>query len=403
MSTHDPTATLLGGIDGPVDPRPEFADALLAKLLGELERPPRRRYGTRTLLLAAALLLLLAAIATAAYLIARGAAVGPLDASRGTLTLIDQDSNDVASVVAVLPDGRRRVVWRCPGRVRFCGDLTSIDWSPGGKRVAFTLTEVGGRSAFIGLHILDVQTGRDVHIPNTDALAHPLAPDQPVSVLIALGKQLLDRLGCVIPADVAWSPDGRRVAYGCPGGPGGSRARIYTISSDGSGRRLLPVGIRNAVDPSWSPGGRRIVFATAEQPPSSIYSVRLDGSGLKLLARDGAMPDWSPDGSTIAYDSPAGIKLVSPTGVDLTPPAGRVAPPGAPSWSPDGSRIAVATQDGTVLVDTDTWRRSIVTATIPQALYGYGGRPARPAWYPGTGPPEIRGTQQYAPHCRTCL
>jgi len=402
MSTHDPTATMLGGIDGPVDPRPEFADALLEKLLGELERPPRRRLGTRALLLAAALLLLLAAIATAAYLVDRGAGVGPLDVSRGTLTLIDQESNGAAAIVAVLPDGRRRVVWRCPGRVRFCGDLTSVDWSPDGKHVAFTLDEIGGRSAFIGLHILDVQTGRDLHIPNTSSLAQPLAPVQPAAVLKALAKQLLDRLGCLIPADVAWSPDGRRLAYGCRGGVGRSHARIYTIGSDGTGRRLLRTGTRNAFDPSWSPDGRRIVFATGGQPPSSIYAVRLDGSGRKLLARDAATPAWSPDGSSIAYDSQAGIKLASSAGIDLTPPAGRVAPPGVPSWSPDGSQLAVATRDDTVLVDTTTWRQSIVTATIPQALYGYG-RSARPAWYPGTGPPKIRGTQQYAPQCRSCL
>ena len=403
MSAHDPTVLLLGSIDGPADPRPEFADALLGRLLAELERPSHRWLATRTLLLAAALLLLLAAIATATYLIERSDAVGPLDMTRGTLTLIDQNSSGVATVVAVLPDGRRRIVWRCPGRVEFCGDLTSIDWSPDGKRVAFTLTEVAARSAYPGLHIVNMQTGRDLHIPNTSSLAHPLATGQPLSVLRALFRQMVDRLGCVIPADVAWSPDGRRLAYGCPGVPGRLRAQIYTISSDGSGRRVLPVGVRNAVDPSWSPDGRRIVFATAEGPPSSIYSVRLDGSELKLLARDAAMPDWSPDGSRIAYDSPAGIRLVSPSGVDLTPPAGPVAPPGAPSWSPDGSRIAVATQDGTVLVDTATWRQSIVTATIPQDLYGYGGRPARPAWYPGGRVPQVRGTQQFTPHCRSCL
>jgi dipeptidyl aminopeptidase/acylaminoacyl peptidase len=401
MSAHDPTAMLLGGIDGPVDPRPEFAEALLGRLLVELERPRRRRRGMRTLLIAAALLLLLAAIATATYLVERSAAVSPSDVSRGTLTLIDQGSNGVAKIVAVLPDGRQRVVWRCPARVKFCGDLTSIDWSSGGRRVAFTLDEIGGRSAYVGLHILNVQTGRDLHIPSTNSLAHPLAVVQPLPVIRALGKQMIDRLGCLIPADVAWSPDGRRLAYDCrPAGR--SRTRIYTIAGNGTGRRLLPAAIWNAFDPSWSPDGRRIVFATAERPPSSIYTVRLDGSGLKLLARDAAAPDWSPDGGSIAYDSPAGIKLVSPSGVDLTPPAGHVAPPGAPSWSPDGSRIAVATPGGTVLVDTTTWSQSVVTPAIPQALYGYG-RPARPAWYPGGSLPHLRGTQQFAPHCGSCL
>jgi dipeptidyl aminopeptidase/acylaminoacyl peptidase len=403
VSAHDPTAALLGGIERPVDPRPEFADGLLDRLLVELGRPRRQMIRARTLLLAAALLLLLAGVATATYLIERTAAVAPLDTPPGTLTLIDQASNGVAKIVAVLPGGRTRVVWRCPGHVKFCGDLTSVDWSLDGRRVAFTLDEIGGRSAYVGLHILDVQTGRDLHIPNTDSLAHPLAPAQPDTVLRALGKQLLARLGCFIPADVAWSPDGRRLAYGCRDGVGGSPARIYTIASNGAGRRLLHTGTRNAFDPSWSPDGRKIVFATDGRPPSSsIYSVRLDGTGRKLVARNAATPDWSPDGSVIAYDSPDGIRLASPSGVDLTPRPGRIAPPGVPSWSPDGSQIAVATQGGTVLVDTGTWSQTIATSAMPEALYGYG-RSGRPAWYPGSGPPQLRGTRQFAPHCRSCL
>ena len=413
MSAHDPTAALLGGIERPVDPRPEFADGLLDRLLVELERPQRRALRAQTLLLAAALLLLLAGVATATYLLERTASVTSLDAPPGTLTLIDQTSNGAARIVAVLPGGRNRVVWRCPGRVRFCGDLTSVDWSPDGRRVAFTIDEIGGRSAYIGLHILDLRTGRELHIPSAP-LAHPLSPIQPDSVLVPLVKQLNARLGCV-PADVAWSPDGRRLAYGCrndftPWAP----ARIFTIRSDGTDRRLLRTGTRTAFAPSWSPDGTQIVFATWRQPVervqwdttipakhvrSAIYVVGLDGGGRRLVARDAATPDWSPDGGTIAYDSPVGVRLVSPFGVDLTPRAGRIAPPGVPSWSPDGAHIAVATGRGTVLVDTATWSHALATVVTPGTLFGFG----RPAWYPGTALPHTGQTKRFDPRCRSCL
>jgi dipeptidyl aminopeptidase/acylaminoacyl peptidase len=404
---------LLSGIERSADPRAEFADGLLDRLLVELERPRHTVLRARTFILAAALLLLLVGVATATYLLERTAAVTPLDAPPGTLTLIDQTSNSVAKIVAVLPGGRSRVVWRCPGRVSFCGDLTSVDWSPDGRRVAFTLTEIGGRSAFVGLHILDLQTGHDLHIPSAP-LAHPLSPTQPDSVLAPLVKQLFARLGC-LPADVAWSPDGRRLAYGCrddfkPWAP----ARIFTIRGDGTDRRLVRTGTRTAFAPSWSPDGKQIVFATWRQPVervqwdttipakhvrSSIYVVGLYGSGRRLVARDAATPDWSPDGGTIAYDSPDGVRLVSPFGVDLTPRAGRIAPPGVPSWSPDGAHIAVATGGGTVLVDTATWSHTLATATTPGTLFGLG----RPAWYPGTAVPRTGQTKRVNPRCRSCL
>jgi WD40 repeat protein len=413
MTTPDPTALLPAGVEQPVDPRPEFAQALLGRLLVELEQPRPRLLRARTLLLAAAVLLLLAGVATATYLLERSApVVTSLDTLPGTLTLMDEAPNGVARIVAVLPGGRLRVLWKCPGHVKFCGDLTSVDWSPDGRRVAFTIDEIGGRSAYIGLHIVDLRTGRDLHIPSVQ-LAHPLSPFQSGADLDRLVKQSYARLGC-IPADVVWSPDGRRLAYGCRNDfMLWRRARIYTIGSDGSERRFLRTGTTNAVSPSWSPDGREIVFATWRRPfervqwettiapkrvHSSIYAIRLDGSGRRLLARDAALPDWSPDGTAIAYDSPDGIKLVSPLGVDLTPPAGRIAPRGTPSWSPDGAQIAVGTDSGTILVDTGTWSHAQATAVTNDTYLGL----ARPAWYPGPGLPGPGGTKRFDPRCRSC-
>ena len=409
MSSHD-SAALLGQVDRPVAPNAAFADALLDRLLGELERP-RHRLGVtaRTLLLAAALGLLLAGVATATYLIVRPGAAAP--PKPGALTVISSSGPGGAAIAEVLPGGGLAVVWHCPGVV-FCGDLTSVDWAPDGRQLAFTLDEIGGLSAYVGLHILDTRTGREVHIPSMP-LAHPLAPIQPESVINRLAKQLFARLGC-IPADVAWSPGGRRLAYGCrndfqPWVP----ARIYTIGSDGTGRRLLHTGTRTAFNPSWSPDGTRIAFATwrlpaervqwdtaipAKRMHSSLYTIRLDGSGRRLLARNAATPDWSPDGTAIAYDSRDGIKLVSPSGEDLTPRQGGIGP-GVPSWSPDASQLAVTTTSETVVADANNWTEVRTLAPASGTLYGL----ARPAWYPGNALPHLRGTQQVAPHCSTCL
>src|SRR5262249_31878935 len=115
------------------------------------------------------------------------------------------------TIVALTPSGSH-VVWQCPIPV-FCGDLASIGWSPDGRRLAFTLGEIGGTSASVGLHIVDLRTGRDVHLPRLK-LAHPLSPTQPKSVMRRELKAMIAQLGC-IPSDLAWSPRGTRLAYGC--------------------------------------------------------------------------------------------------------------------------------------------------------------------------------------------
>ena len=82
---------------------------------------------------------------------------------------------------------------------------------------------------------------------------------------------------------------------------------------------------------------------------------RLDGSGRVRIARGGEMPDWSPDGKTIAYRTTDGIRFVTPAGVDVTPPGPGGAreslrPRGIPTWSPDGSSVAISTLPGVYLL-----------------------------------------------------
>lgn len=412
--SSDPVA-LLAELDLAVEPRPAFAAELRARLLDDLERPARSL--ARTALLAAVLLLLLGGVATATYLAVDGRAAARPTA--GILTLVNPRTNAADEIVAVQPGGRTRVVWHCPRKV-FCGDLNSIDWSKDGRRLAFSLGELGGKSAYVGLHILDIRTGRDVHIPQL-ALAHPLSTHQPSAVLKRAFTQLVARLGCADPGDLAWSPNGARLAYSCrPFAQSyGPTTRIYTIRRDGTGRRLLRTGTADAYSPSWSPDGKRIAFATWRKPVetirydtekpaivrhSSLYVVAVDGSSRKLLARDAATPDWSPDGRAIAYDSRRGVKLISPGGVDLSPevtgaPARTIAPAGVPAWSPDGARIAVQSPHGVLLIDTQDWQRTLLTPLTGGGLFG----DARPAWYPGREAPVVRGVSSARAGCAPCL
>ena len=278
---------------------------------------------------------MLAAAATAAYLAARQSASAVIPRT-ARLTVISEDRGRIrgrpaslAAIAVVDTRGRLRTVWTCPKHI-WCGDLTSIAWSPNGRRLAMTLGEIGGTSGYVGLHVIDeANTGADAHlgslpIPNIER-------SQPTPVLQRLVNETVKKLGCPLPHQVAWAPDSKRLAYVCGDDllHGGEATTIYLINANGSDRRRLRTGTQSAYWPSWSPDGTRIAFATAPLPyptfrhdtkspakriRSDVYTTRTDGSDLTLLARAGSAPSWSPDGKLIAYEARCGIRLVTPKG-----------------------------------------------------------------------------------------
>jgi Tol biopolymer transport system component len=96
-----------------------------------------------------------------------------------------------------------------------------------------------------------------------------------------------------------WSPDGRHIAFEGFTIPGGADMSIYTRNPDGTHRRRLARGYQ----PQWSPDGSRIAYAD-----DGIYVMNADGTEKKHLVRgDAADPYWSPDGKRIAFTRKPGI------------------------------------------------------------------------------------------------
>jgi dipeptidyl aminopeptidase/acylaminoacyl peptidase len=365
VSTSDPIASILTALDRPVQPRPEFAESLRADLLAELRAPvdaPRRRRlrldwflpqappRVRLVLIAALLLLLLAGIATATYIGVRAAAD-----DNGPLTLIGD-----AGISTIGPDGRLHTVVRCPPTAE-CGVLQSVDWSPDGTRLAYSINTFAANSPHAGLHVLDTASGKDTHI-------------------------LGGKLGCVAPFDLDWSSDGTRLVYACAtSGPGWPAPGIYVIEPDGSDRRLLQTGLSGRhASPTWAPDGRRIAFAFGKGGQSAIYVFDLGASRLTHVVARGSAPAWSPDRDVIAYRSDCGVKLATPDGRDVTPIRGpfrcqAVGIPGVPVWSPDGKKIAIGTRSrGIYVMNADGSDMKRLTEEGASGATGLG----RPSWRP---------------------
>jgi TolB protein len=174
--------------------------------------------------------------------------------------------------------------------------------------------------------------------------------------------QRLDGTGrtLVVPSAVSarfdWSPDGYRLAYVPPADSTGIR-HIHIVDVDSGTIQKMPLaGLSTVAHPAWSPDGTRL--ALAGRPSSdvfAIYSVRTDGTDLKLLTPESgvqSMPVWSPDGTRVAYVREAGAMLeVWVVNADAT---GRYRVTAHShrgftqlDWSPDGSRLVYSrSRDG---------------------------------------------------------
>jgi dipeptidyl aminopeptidase/acylaminoacyl peptidase len=151
--------------------------------------------------------------------------------------------------------------------------------------------------------------------------------------------------------DLAWSPDGSRIAYV-------TRWTIYVVGADGSALRRLETGTEgHDRSPTWSPDGTRIAYAAEVAGEQRVYALRLADGRRTLVARDASFPAWSPDGTTIAYRGCGGVRLATPDGSDVTPGSGgcrHIGVDGAPVWSPDGRRIAMSLwKVGTFVMNAD--------------------------------------------------
>jgi TolB protein len=143
----------------------------------------------------------------------------------------------------------------------------------------------------------------------------------------------------------AWRPDGRALAFvssrgGAPG--------IWTVNVDGTGLRPLIVrGGTGKGDPAFSRDGRYIAY-TRSFRGTDLLVARRDGSNPRNLVRNGhenVEPSWSPEGRRIAFvrDTPSMDVHIAVVSV-LTGRVRRLTRAGewasSPAWAPNGRSIA---------------------------------------------------------------
>ena len=147
----------------------------------------------------------------------------------------------------------------------------------------------------------------------------------------------------------AWAPDGEQVAFIAQSPDGGSRL-VLTAPTGGSHQVLVRTEVGVTLSGlAWSPDGRRLAF----KKDRSITLIELE-SEIETHLTDAWAPhsfSWSPDGEFIAFVSensgfplsvniaPSSVWVVSADGGEpqrITPDAGTDQ---SPAWWPDGRRL----------------------------------------------------------------
>jgi Tol biopolymer transport system component len=135
--------------------------------------------------------------------------------------------------------------------------------------------------------------------------------------------------------------------------------QIFTLDPSGTGlMQITDSATSTSIDPDWSPDGSRIAFDSDRDPIVNIYTANPDGTDVIQLTHGGfnAEPAWSPDGSQIAFESDQGnfptgegIYVMDSDGGNVSrltvTPLGFI--DASPQWSPNKDRIVFFRFDGT--------------------------------------------------------
>jgi Tol biopolymer transport system component len=156
-------------------------------------------------------------------------------------------------------------------------------WSPVGGRIAYHAATADGRS--------------DIWVMNEDGTGQVnLTGDLPAQAL---------RSG------PAWSWDGTRLAFAqIENGAAGSTSSIWTMRADGSDKQRVTSTLSGFdAMPTWSPDGATLAFRRYYNGDADITVVSLATGALRRIALPGlqAAPAWSPDGSQIAFTQNLGL------------------------------------------------------------------------------------------------
>ena len=200
---------------------------------------------------------------------------------------------------------------------------TGAAWSPDGKQLAFlSLTPAaadnqggcgGHQEAQLWVAAADGTNARQLtkgifsgpaswapaQATASDAVPAPAPADKAPVGVSDKPPAAKQKPAATPPNDAAPAPADVKVVKGLPSSGGGRIAArgadgLYLVSARRGGADKIP-GTEKMDRPAWSPDRTLI----AVEQGSSVYTIRPDGSGARLVVENASSPAWSADGSRI--------------------------------------------------------------------------------------------------------
>jgi len=216
------------------------------------------------------------------------------------------------------------------GLIQASVGLNHHDWSPDGQKIA----AVGYvSSSTSSIYVYDFATGDLARLTTTSGVSD---------------------------SEPSWSPDGNSLAFNRFRSDQESRAEIWIMNADGSDQHWIGL---EGFAAKWSPDGNRFIYSSDRSGNYEIYTSNVDGTDEQQLTRSSAdetFPNWSSDGSQIAYSasteewntvenaSTYEIFVMDADGSNVRQLTDNASYDCNPRWSPDGTRIIFSSDRGEI-------------------------------------------------------
>jgi Tol biopolymer transport system component len=195
-------------------------------------------------------------------------------------------------------------------------------WSPDGTRIAFD-SHVTGDYEVYTINVDSADVTNITNTPQIDEIDIDLSPDGSQLCLYRSNRRWegeeVEKEGIyvmnvdtsnpirltteppTVAGECAWSPDGKKIAYTAESNfsPGGDTTAtdVYVMNADGSKKtNLTKTGTDSG--PEWSPDGTEIAFSSSRGGDSDIYTMDSDGSNVTQVTTDPGANDtnagWQP-------------------------------------------------------------------------------------------------------------